>query len=135
MMKPPPDDTNSIGTLLYHLAAIEMSWLYEDILEGEAFSEEIGALLNYNVRGDDGGLTPVTGESLDTHLNRLNTCRQTFLTAFQGMSVSQFRFPRQVEDYQVTPEWVIHHLIQHEAEHRGQIGEIRIQAETALGKT
>jgi uncharacterized damage-inducible protein DinB len=125
---------NSIGSLLYHIAAIEMSWLYEDILEGEEFSPQIAAWMQYDVRGDDGSLTSVTSEPLETHLNRLRFSRDHFLTRFKGMSVMEFRRPRKLEDYEVTPEWVIHHLMQHEAEHRGQIGEVRSQAEHALGK-
>jgi uncharacterized damage-inducible protein DinB len=35
-------------------------------------------------------------------------------------------------DYETTPEWVLHHLMQHEAEHRGQIGELRRWAEKVL---
>jgi uncharacterized damage-inducible protein DinB len=37
------------------------------------------------------------------------------------MTVAEFRRPRPVNFYLVTPEWVLHHLMQHEAEHRGQI--------------
>jgi uncharacterized damage-inducible protein DinB len=39
----------------------------------------------------------------------------------------------EIRGYDVTPEWVVHHLMQHEAEHRGQIGELRVAAEQALG--
>lgn len=129
----PLDGTNSIGTLLYHLAAIEVSWLYEDILGGMAFPPEIVTLMIYDVRDDDGNLTPINGESLDSHLNRLMICRQILLSTFEGMSLEEFKRPRVMENYEVTPEWVIHHLIQHEAEHRGQIGEIRKMAERAFG--
>jgi uncharacterized damage-inducible protein DinB len=34
-----------------------------------------------------------------------------------------------MDGYSCTPEWVLHHLIQHETEHRGQIMTIRTQAE------
>lgn len=130
----PPDGANNIGALLYHIAAVEMSWLYEDILEGKPFPPEIDTLMKYNVREEDGKLTSVIVETLDIHLDRLLNCRQNFLSAFQGMSFDEFRRLRKTEDYEVTPEWVIHHLMQHEAEHRGQIGEIRGVAERALGK-
>jgi uncharacterized damage-inducible protein DinB len=33
--------------------------------------------------------------------------------------------PRERPDYDVTPAWVLHHLMQHEAEHRSQISGIR----------
>ena len=50
------------------------------------------------------------------------------------MTREDFHRPRILERYNVSPAWVIHHLIQHEAEHRGQIGEIRALAEKSLGK-
>ena len=129
-----PDAANSIGTLLYHIAAIEMSWLYEDILEGINFPAEVGGLLSYDVRDDDGQLTLVVVETLEKHLNRLKVTRQYFLSATEGMSLDEFRRSRKLDSHEVSPEWVIHHLMQHEAEHRGQIGEIRGMAERALGK-
>jgi len=125
---------NSIGSLLYHIAAVEMSWLYEDILGADDFPPEIDALMKYDVREDGEKLTSVINESLNSHLDRLLKCRQYLLSAFKGMSVDEFRRPRKMNDYEVTPEWVIHHLMQHEAEHRGQIEEIRGMAERALGK-
>jgi uncharacterized damage-inducible protein DinB len=36
---------------------------------------------------------------------------------------------RDFPDYRVTPEGVLHHLIQHETEHRGQLGLVRELAE------
>jgi len=90
--------------------------------------------MKYDVREDGKNLTSVINESFSSHLERLSKCRQYFLSAFEGMSAEEFRRPRKVENYEVTPEWVIHHLMQHEAEHRGQIGEIRRMAERALGK-
>lgn len=130
----PPDSANSIGTLLYHVAAVEMSWLHEEILDGKPFPTEIDVLMKYDVREQEGRLTSVVTEPLDAHLDRLMKCRQTFLAALRDMSAGEFRRPRRMENYEATPEWVVHHLMQHEAEHRGQIGEIRGMAERALRK-
>ena len=58
----------SIASLLYHIAAVEMSWLYEDILERAALPPDILALMQYDVRNDQGILTPVATETLETHL-------------------------------------------------------------------
>ena len=130
----PAGGSNSIGSLLYHIAAVEMSWLYEDNLGADDFPQEIDSLMKYDVREDGEHLTSVIYESLNSHLERLSKRRQYFISALKGMSVEEFRRPRKMKDYKVTPEWVIHHLMQHETEHRGQIGEIRGMAEQALGK-
>lgn len=129
-----PQSDNSISTLLFHIAAIEIDWLYADIWEGRDFPPEVEAVLPYNVRDDQGKLVAVTGESLADHLGRLDLLRHHFLAALRGMTLEEFRRPRHLPDYVVTPEWVIHHLMQHEAEHRGQIGELRLMAERTLGK-
>jgi uncharacterized damage-inducible protein DinB len=119
----PAEGGNSIGTLLYHIVAIELSYLYEDILE-TGWSEELESLITYDVRDDQGKLTVVQDEGLEDHLDRLDAGRDLFLKAMREMSPDDFHRPRLVEDYEVTPEWVLHHLIQHESEHRGQIADL-----------
>jgi uncharacterized damage-inducible protein DinB len=49
------------------------------------------------------------------------------------MTLQDFRRPRQLPEYDVTPEWILHHLMQHEAEHRGEMGILRTRAEKSLG--
>ena len=125
LLRLPAPPANSIATLLYHIAAIEMDWLYADVLEGQPFPSEVERLLAKDVRDEQGRLTRVEFESLDELFSRLRVTRALFLDAFKGMSVEEFRRPRRVDDYTVTPEWVVHHLMQHEAEHRGQIEMLR----------
>ncbi len=120
---------NSIGTLLYHIAAIEADWLYAEVLEGAAFPPEVAELLPFEVRDEEGRLTVVNGRSLDQHLHVLERIRHYLLKAFQQMDMTDFRRVRHFEHYSCTPEWVLHHPIQHETEHRGQMMAIRTQAE------
>lgn len=120
----PSEGGDSIGTLLYHLAAIEADWLYSDVL-GKGFSPEVMDLLPMNVRDEAGILSPVKGESLETHLKRLEIIRDKLLGAFKDITIADFHKLRAVEDYEVTPQWVIHHLMQHEAVHRSQIEGLR----------
>jgi hypothetical protein len=122
---------NCIGTLLYHLGAIELDWLFADVLE-QAFPPELEALFPDNVRDDQGRLTAVKGRPLAEHLSRLDEVRAALLAAFRGMTVEEFRRPRQLTNYDVTPEWVLHHLNQHEAEHCGQFAELRAVAERTM---
>ena len=126
-----PPVGNSIGTLLYHIAIIEMDWLYNEIMETH-MPESVWEPFLHPVRRADGRLSVVSGISLDAHFKRLDYTRRTLLEVFQHMSLEDFRRPRAVERYDVTPAWVIHHLIQHEAEHRGEIATIRSLAEASL---
>lgn len=41
------------------------------------------------------------------------------------MSVADFHTVRVCERYDVSPAWVLHHLLQHEAEHRSHIAWLR----------
>ena len=124
----PPGNGSSIGTVLYHLAGIEADWLYVEVLE-QPFPPEVDALLTYPIRDEQGRLTQVEGFSLEQHLSRLETVRRRLLGVYEQMELSDFRRVRSLENYEVTPEWVLHHLMQHEAEHRGQIGSLRAGAE------
>jgi uncharacterized damage-inducible protein DinB len=123
----PPENESTIGTVLYHLADIEADWLYVEVLE-QPLPPEVAALFSSPTRDAQGRLTQVSGFSLAEHLQRLETVRGLLLAVFQPMELAEFRRVRSLPDYDVTPEWVLHHLLQHEAEHRSQIGRLRTSA-------
>jgi len=139
----PPGQRHSVATLLYHIAVFEVDWLYIDILGGKDDEDrripecppELAEHLPYPILMEDGSYTPVSGEALAVHLNRLAAIRDAFTDVLKGMSMEDFRRLRTSGDDLVTPEWVIEHLAQHEAEHRGQLWEVRVAAEAALGVT
>jgi uncharacterized damage-inducible protein DinB len=116
---------NTIGTLLYHLALVEASWLYEDVLGLTDYPPDILALFPYDSRDEQGLLYALQGEPLDYYLDRLTDVRERAIEVYGGMTVEDFRTTRHVTvddgSYNVTPEWALYHLMQHEAEHRGQI--------------
>jgi uncharacterized damage-inducible protein DinB len=122
----PPGHRHNVATLLYHLAGSEMDWLYGDM---SRFPPQVAERLPYPRKTEDGRYTPVSGESLDVHLQRLHVTRSVFIDEISSMTVADFRIPRPSDDGHVTPEWVVQHLAQHEAEHRGQIWEARNAAE------
>ena len=125
----PPAGENAIGTLLYHIAAIEMDWLLTEVLEQPDFPPDIDALFPLDVRDASGRLSPCSNVALADHLARLDAIRARLLATFRTMSPAEFRRIRHLRDYDVTPEWVLHHLLQHEAEHRGEIMLVRALAE------
>ena len=127
----PPGNASTIGTVLYHMADIEADWLYVEAL-GQSIPPQVAALFPYPTRDEHGHLTQVPGLSLEQHLSRLETVRGLLLDGYQRMTLPEYRRVRSFADYDVTPEWVLHHMMQHEAEHRGQIGSLRAIAEHAL---
>jgi len=123
----PPEGGSSIGTVLYHIADIEADWLYVEVLEQD-FPPAVSDLLTYPTRDEENRLTQVRSVSLADHLMRLERVRGLALEVYQAMDPTDFRRARSLEPYDVTPEWVLHHLMQHEAEHRSQIGALNERA-------
>jgi uncharacterized damage-inducible protein DinB len=128
----PGDNESSIGTILYHMADIEADWLYVEGLGQEVPPEVMAAHFPYPTRDERGRLTQIQGFSLAEHLRRLATVRGLVLDSYRQMALAEFRLVRSFTHYDVTPEYVLHHLMQHEAEHRSQIGSLRARAERAL---
>ena len=112
---------NSIGTLLYHIALIETSWLLDDILEGEPGPDWLQELLPFSDRDGSGRLIQVDGVSMAGHLERLDAVRQYLLERLRPMSNDEFHRVRRLDSYDAAPDWVLHHLLQHEAEHRSRL--------------
>lgn len=111
---------HSAGTLLYHVAAIELDWLYCEVLQAD-FPIEDAEWFPYPVRDKEGHLSAVTNEPLERHLARLSWVRGLLDGTFLPMSAEDFCRPRVLEQYDVTPEWVLTHLTLHEAHHEGQL--------------
>lgn len=122
---------HSIGTLLYQIAAIEIRWLGIEVVQN-GLPESAWEQFPHEVRDDQGRLTAVRGVSLDEHWQRLNRVRGLLLETYRNMSLDDYRRPRAFDEYDVTPEWVLHHLMQHEAEHRDELNSLRAAAENDL---
>jgi uncharacterized damage-inducible protein DinB len=122
---------NSIGSTLYHVALIEADWLFDDIFGIPLSESELSASFPFTDRDSDGQLTYVEGESLAAHLRRLAVVREVLIDHLRPMSVEDFHTPRTRERYDVSPAWVVHHLLQHESEHRAEIGWVKRQLSSA----
>jgi uncharacterized damage-inducible protein DinB len=123
----PPGLVNSIGSLLYHIALIELDYLCCDILGMEDYYPELMELFPSPDRDENGNLSVVSGIALPEHLERLARVRSQFLGIVSQLSAEQLLEPRSLPEYNydISPAWTLHHLMQHEAEHRGEISTIR----------
>jgi len=120
----PDAPLNSIGTLLYHIALVEADWLLDDI-QGLEYPDWLRALLPYPDRDGSGRLIQVDDELMTQHIERLSQVRRFLLGELRSMSADDFHRVRERERYDVSPAWVLHHLLQHEAEHRSHIAWLR----------
>ncbi len=116
----PDGPLDSIGTLLYHIGLIEADWVATEAL-GLDEPPELGALLPWPDREEDGRLAAMGGQSLEEHLERLAAIRGWVLDHLKPMTNEDFHRVRTFERYDCAPNWVLHHLLQHEAEHRAHI--------------
>jgi hypothetical protein len=128
----PDGRENAIGSLLYHIALVEVSWLYYDLLLRTDFPPEVQHDFPFDMASAQGGLTRVPDVSLGEHLGRLERSRAIFLDALRGMTPDEWRRLRTFED-QVTPEWVVFHLVEHEAGHACQISALKRRAGRFFG--
>ena len=124
----PPGSENSIGSSLYHVAIIEADWLFDDLFGQPLETTELAPLFPYAVRDERGTLQGVLGVGLEDHLDRLARVRATLLREIGAMSLEAFLEVRARDGYEVSGAWVVHHLLQHEAEHRSEIGWLRRHA-------
>lgn len=117
-----PGVENSIGSLLYHIALIEADYLYADIL-GIGYPDWLDDAFLWPDRDATGHLSVVTGIPLAEHLDRLARVRQAVIAEVISLSAADLAASRVLPDanYGISPAWTLHHLMQHEAEHRGQI--------------
>jgi uncharacterized damage-inducible protein DinB len=120
---------HTIGSLLYHIAAVEVNWVYGLVLQ-EDMPMNVAEWFPRTIIDDTGDITPMRNISLDGHLYRLDKAHAVLLSAFKNMSLDDFRRVSTLSRMAVTPETVAQQLLQHEAEHRGQIMSLRTAAET-----
>ena len=123
-----PDIGNAIGSLLYHIALIEADYLCVDMLGRDDYLDDFQPLFPVPDRDEEGRLTVVAGVPLAEHLARLDAVRERLLSVVSVMTDEQMANARQLPEwnYEISPAWTLHHLMQHEAQHRGEIGVLRL---------
>jgi hypothetical protein len=131
----PDGRENAIGTLLYHIALVELDWLFADLLLRSELPAHVSPDFPHSSRDEEGRLTPVLGVPLDLHVGLLARSRKVFLETFKEIPLAEWRKIRSPEgqDYSCTPEWTVFHLVEHEAGHAFQIGALKARAKRHFG--
>ena len=127
----PDDQTESIGTLLLHLDAVEWSWIHQDIFGAgdAAYPGSWDEAMPIRV-----GVPQVQGRPLADYLAQLAATRARTLAVLQGFTeadlarlVGEAEPPPGMEPRSTlyTIDWIIWHIIEHEAIHVGQVELLR----------
>ena len=118
----PNPKVESIGTLLLHIAAVECSWIGEDIMRRPMADDwKIAFPIRF-------GIPQITGQPLDFYLKTLDAVREQ--TKKDLATLHEDDLPRLItpldpgdpsSTMKFTTEWILYHVIEHEAHHKGQI--------------
>ena len=127
----PNDQTESIGTLLLHLDSVEWSWIYQDIFgaEDDAYPGSWAEAMPIRME-----VPQVQGRPLAAYLDHLAAGRARTLEILRGFTDADLA--RQVGEAEPPPgreprstlytiDWIIWHIIRHEATHVGQVELLR----------
>ncbi len=119
----PNPKVESIGTLLLHIAAVEFSYIQEDIMKrpmGEEWK------MAFPVRFD---MPQVSGEPPEFYIGKLDEVRVQTLEVLGGLTDADLgRMIEPLEpgnsgappvEYSI--EWILYHVTEHEAHHKGQV--------------
>jgi len=79
----------------------------------------------------------VLGVPLAEHIGRLDRSREVFIRELKGIRPDDWRRlsrPPDFEEvnYEVTPEWMVFHLVEHEAGHAFQISSLKARGTRML---
>ncbi|MFW9805895.1 MAG: DinB family protein [Candidatus Thorarchaeota archaeon] len=123
---PEPKKVETIGTLLLHIAAVEWGWIFEDIAGKEMEYEKwkYGFPLRENIN-------QIKGEDVEFYLSKLEEVRQDVFNFLKTLSDKDLDSIIEVDSEKVSIEWILFHLIEHEAMHIGQISVLNRLAKTA----
>lgn len=115
-----PDDrtVESIGTLLIHIAAVEWSWIFEDIdgLEMDFEKFKHGFALRPNV-----DIQQIEGKTIQFYITMLDEVREQVYQRMQKLTDEDLEKEIGENGDKFTIDWIFFHLVEHEAMHIGQI--------------
>lgn len=114
---------HSIGALVLHIGEAEWYWL-QCVISGQQVSDEIRCAPYWDVLEDPEGLAG-KGYSIQFCLGEIKKLREqthATLAAFTDADLERiFTRERRGETHEHNLRWILHHLIDHEAQHKGQI--------------
>ena len=125
LFRPPIEGEYPIGAYLMHLGEAEAGWLA--VLTGVKPSDEIKKMVYYDSWFDPGKEShpPKEAPGVEDYHKAISAVRKQLTDYIGGLKDSDLdefvTRMRRGEEQKLTRQWIIYHLIEHEAHHRGQM--------------
>lgn len=125
LFEPPLSGEYPIGAYLMHLAECDISWL--EILSGMVQPEELKAECYYDSWYDPSKTSSPPKSSLEkkAYLSILEKTRKNFLDYVSTINDDAFEeevvFKGKTSERRFKKKWIVYHILEHEAHHRGQM--------------
>jgi uncharacterized damage-inducible protein DinB len=114
---------HSIGALVLHIGEAEWYWM-QCVVSGQKVTDQIRSAPYWDVLKAPNGIAG-RSYSVEFCLNEIKKLREQThetLAAFKDSDLERvFSFERRGETIEPSLRWILHHLIDHEAQHKGQI--------------
>jgi uncharacterized damage-inducible protein DinB len=121
--RPAVPGAHPIGALVLHIGEAEWYWM-QCIVSGQKVTEEIRRSCYWDVLTEPPG-SSYKGYSAEFCLNAIQKLREQTrktLAAFKDSDLERiYSRERRGETVEQSLRWILHHLIDHEAQHKGQI--------------
>jgi uncharacterized damage-inducible protein DinB len=116
-------DAHAIGALVLHIGEAEWYWM-QCVVSGQVVSDQIRCAPYWDVLKDPKGFSEknYSAEFCLVEIRKIREQTQETLAAFQDSDLERiFSIERRGETHERSLRWILHHLIDHEAQHKGQI--------------
>jgi Uncharacterized protein conserved in bacteria len=117
---------HQLGGLALHLGECEYWWIQAGIAAREMTEEDIKSAHLYDTTNTDFALKDFTAEDCVDFLAKIHQRSVETLSKFTDDEMDRIvPFAQHPDPFKGTLRWVLHHLIDHEANHKGQMAMIK----------
>lgn len=120
----PPMGHNTIASILYHVGSTDVYWLYT-VLQQE-LPDDMRAIFPDDDRDEKGDLARLKVLTVNDYLEKMQIAHDRFVELYKQLSAEDYRKPRPITNWMgevdmITPERILYHVVNHDAEHRGEL--------------
>lgn len=118
----PIPEFNCIGAILLHVAENDFCWI-QSLMGRVVLTEEVKSRIYWDILDEENfAARGYTAEFCLAEMDRISADSKAMLGKFGDEDLERlFMFPSEDAKTEFSMRWTLHHLIDHEAHHKGQI--------------